>query len=141
MVDHVSVAADDGNFHPGYGQNIPGVRDYVLVFSRGQHLLVRSVNFLCGAPGLGIDVGSVIDEGPYRDLVDQLGDAASMVIVIVGQQDVVDFADARALGSSKNPVGVAAIVVRPTRVNEQRLPGWSYEQCGLAAFDIDEVNP
>ena len=82
----------------------------------------------------------MIDEGAYRDLGDQLGDAAAMVIVIVGQQHVVDLADARALGCSKNPVGIAAIVVRPSCVDEQRLPGRGDKQRGLATLDIDEVN-
>src|ERR1700691_2677802 len=137
MVNHVAIAADDGNLHPRYGQHITGMRDDVLVLSRSQHLLVGSVDLLRRPSGLGVDVGSVIDEGSYRDLVDQLGNASTMVIVIVGQQHVVNLAYAGALGCGKNPVGVAPIVVWPSCVNEQRLPGRGYKKCGFAALDID----
>src|SRR6202522_246505 len=116
MVDYVTVAADDGNLHAGYGQHFTRMRDHVLVFSRGQHLLVSGVDFLRRATRLGVDVGSVIDEGAYRDLVNQLGHAAAMVIVIMRQQDVVDLVDARTPGCRENPVRIPALVVWPACV-------------------------
>ncbi len=141
MIDHVAVAADHGDLHTGDGQHLTRVGDHVLVLSRGQNLLVSSIDPQRFVPGLGIDVGSVIDEGSYGDFVDQLGDATGVVIVIVGQQHVVDLADTGALGCSKNPVRITTIVVGPPCVNEQRLPGRGYKECGLAALDIDEVDP
>ena len=83
----------------------------------------------------------MIDEGSYRNPVDQLGHTARMVVVIVGQQHVVDLAYARTLGCGKNPVRVAAIVARPSCVNEQRFARRGYKKCGLAALNVDEVTP
>ena len=69
MVDHVAIAADDRNLHAGNRQNIAGMGNHVFVLSRGQHLLVGRVDFFRGSTGLGVNVGSVVNEGSYGDLV------------------------------------------------------------------------
>src|ERR1700733_14377283 len=63
-----------------------------------------------------------------------------MVIVIVSEEHVVNFADARAFGRSQNPVRIAAIVVWPAGIDQQGLSSRGDKQCGLATLDVNEVS-
>jgi hypothetical protein len=44
------------------------------------------------------------------------------------------------MSRGQNPVGVAAFISGPTGVDEQRLAGWTHDQCGLTALHVDEVD-
>src|SRR5579859_1866192 len=116
------------------------MREHVLRFSGGKNLLICSVDFFRRSARLGIDVSPVIDEGADGNAIDQLRDATAVVIVIMGQQDIIDLADAGTLGCSKNPVRIAATIFRPAGVDEQRLSRWGNEEGRLAALHIDEIN-
>ena len=81
---------------------------------------------------------AVVDEGADGDAVDELRDAAGVVDVVVGEEDVVDVVEAGALGGGGDAVGVAALIVGPAGIDEERVVVGSDEEGGLAAFDVDE---
>ena len=58
-------------------------------------------------------VRAVIDEGANGDARDKLRDAADVVVVKVGDEDVVDLREAGRLRLGDDAVGVAAIVAGP----------------------------
>jgi len=63
-----------------------------------------------------------------------------MVIMKMRDQDVIDLADPGFSGGGCNPVRIAALIPRPSRVDQQRLSRRGNEQSCLAALDIDEVD-
>ena len=94
---------------------------------------------------------AVIDEGADREQLRQLGHAADVVAVEVGDEQVVDPRHTGELRDLEDalwiarPGGVAGLGIKPAGarkpgVDEQRLPGGRNEQRGLAPFDVDEVD-
>jgi hypothetical protein len=63
-----------------------------------------------------------------------------MVIVIVGQQHVVDPAEAGSLRRGKNAIGIAAIIVGPPCIDKKRLPRRGDEESRLTAFYVDGIH-
>src|ERR1700758_56870 len=85
-------------------------------------------------------VGAVDEEGANRDALDELRHTAHVIVVIVGDQHVVDAAEASTLRSSDNAIGIAEVVIRPAGINQQRLSRRGDEERRLATLDIDEVD-
>ena len=90
----------------------------------------------------GLAVGAVVDEAADGDAGDQLGNAAGVVLVEVGDEDGVDAGEAGLVGKGDDAIGVAAGrragLVFPAGIDQQRLAVGRDEQRGLAAFDIGE---
>ena len=82
----------------------------------------------------------MIDERPYRYLRGQLGHSPGMVRVIVGEQYIIDAADAGCLRRSGDPVSVASFIARPARIDQQRVLGRSHKERSLSAFHINKIN-
>jgi hypothetical protein len=82
----------------------------------------------------------VIDEGPDGNTRYELRHSAYVVIVIMRKQHIIYPAYARLVGGGYDAVRVAAIVVRPSGIDQQGLAGWSYEERGLAALHVNDVN-
>jgi hypothetical protein len=117
----------------------PGLARDVLVFSGGQDFLIAVVGVGSGFVS-GLAEGTVIDEGADGDAVDELRDAAGVVDVVVGEEDVIDVIDAGAFGGGDDAIGVAAFIAGPTGIDEERVSGGRDEESGLAAFYVDEVD-
>ena len=58
----------------------------------------------------------------------------------MGNQNVVNFADARLRGGGDNTSRIAAIIVRPARVDQKGLPRGRDEQGRLSALNIHKVD-
>ena len=58
-----------------------------------------------------------------------------MIVVIVGEEDVVDLLEAGFFRGCCDSVGVAGVVAGPAGVDEEGLAGRGDEEGGLAAFD------
>ena len=82
----------------------------------------------------------MIEEGSDGDARDKLGNAAGVVGVVMGDEDVVDLAETRLLGGGDDAVRVTAVLSGPARVDEERLVLRGDEERGLAAFYVDEVD-
>ena len=82
----------------------------------------------------------MIEEFADGNALDQLGHAADVVGVEVGDEDVIDPGNAGVVHGGLNAVGIAAIVARPAGVDEERCAGRGDQQRGLAAFDINGVD-
>ena len=88
---------------------------------------------------VGFAVRAVNDERADRDAWHKLRHTAYVVVVIVSDQHVVDVAEARALRSCDNAIGVA-VVIRPASVDQQRLSRGGDEERRLPTLYIDEVD-
>ena len=66
---------------------------------------------------------------------------ADVVVMVVGDEDVVDLRNAGGLRGCGDAVGVAGVVAGPAGVDEEGLAGGGDEEGGLAAFYVDEVDP
>ena len=118
MVDDIAVTADHCDLHSDDRDNVAGMSGDVLVFSCGENLLIGVLNVERCSAGLGVDVCTMINECSDRNSIDQLWNAARMVVVIVGQQDIVDLADACEFCRRHDPVRIAASILWPTGVDE-----------------------
>ena len=86
------------------------------------------------------DAGAVVEEIRHRQALQQVGDAAHVVLVEVGDEQRVDFLDAGGFGGGGDAIGVAPAIAGVSGVDQQRLAGGRDDQRGLASFDIDEIN-
>ena len=109
----------------------------MAVFSGGKDFLIASEG-IGGGFVTGFAERAVVDERADGDAVDELGDASGVVDVVVGEEDVVDVVEAGAFGGGGDAVGVAALIVGPACVDEERVVIGGDEERGLAAFDVDE---
>ena len=82
----------------------------------------------------------MVDEAADGDLRGELGDAADVVDVIVGDDEVVDLADASLLAEGDDAVGVAGVGGGPAGVDEEAFAGGGDEEGRLTAFDVGEVD-
>ena len=106
-----------------------------LVRSPGDGFLVRARVFAAG-----VDARPVVEESSHRQPLQQVRNAAHMILVEMRDQQRVDFFDAGCFRRRRDANGVASAVARITGVDEQGLTGGRNHQRGLASFDIDEVN-
>ena len=102
----------------------------------------------------GLEVGSMVvarDVGVFAilamiekladfDALDKIGDAAHVIDVEVSDQHMIDLRDASVVHRGDDAVGVAAIVARPSGIDEQRSLGRRNEQRRLPAFHVDGVD-
>ena len=65
--------------------------------------------------------------------------AAVVILVQVGDQQIVNARQVCVAYGGHDPVRIAAHHPRITRVDEQRLPRRRDDERGLTAFDVDEV--
>jgi hypothetical protein len=82
----------------------------------------------------------VIDHGGDWNLAGKLSDSAGVVLVIMRQQDKVDFADPSILRRPRNAIGVSIIVAGPTSIDKERLVRRSDKQSRLSTLDVDQVD-
>ena len=61
-------------------------------------------------------VGAVDEECADRDALDKLRHTTYVIVVIVSDQHIVDAAEAGALRSGDNAIGIAEVVIRPSSV-------------------------
>jgi hypothetical protein len=64
-----------------------------------------------------------------------------MVVMEVRNQNVVDPANSGEFRCGDNTIGISPIVIRPARVNQQRLLCGRDEQGRLSSFDIHKKDP
>ncbi len=86
----------------------------------------------------GFAIFAVVDKGVYRNAGDQLRETADVIVVIVGDEHVVDPGEAGSFSDGDDAIGVAAVVAGPTGVDEQGLPVRGDKQRSLPTFDVDE---
>ena len=95
--------------------------------------------------------GVVIDEGTNRDQLRQFRHGAVVVSVKVRQEEIVDLLDAGCLRGRENAIRIACFrriagnrrertSAGKSGVDQQRFAGRRYHQCGLPAFDVDEID-
>ena len=119
--EELAVDGDDLDVETGDGEGVTEMGDEALGGVRGgEDFLVGGVD------GVGVGVGlfavdAVVDEGADGDAGEQLGDAADVVLVEVGDEDVVDAGEAGAVSGGDDAVGVAAVIAGPAGVDEQRV--------------------
>ena len=122
---------------PVMGRISPGWRDDLFDRIGGEDVLEFAVvGDDSGVVGLAIR--AVVDEGADGDAGDQLRDAADVIGVVVGDEDVVDAGEAGGVGGGGDAVGVAVVIALPAGVDQEGLMGGSDEEGGLAAFHVDE---
>src|SRR2546430_15717710 len=134
-----SVRTHHAYAHTLNGHKIAGFGGNPLELSGSQHLLV-SLPVLHGWSVHGFAVFAVIDECSYRDSGHELRYASHMVVVKMCDQHVINLADPGQFDCRNDAIGIAAIVARPARINEQRLSFRRDEECGLAAFYVPKID-
>ena len=112
---------------------------YWAEFSGVEESFVGEPAILRDAVG-GFAIFAVVDEGAYRNDGGELWSAADMIVVIVGDEDEVNFFDASVVSGGDDASSVAIVVVGPAGVDEKGLSVGRDEESGLAAFDVDEIN-
>ena len=138
-MDESAVGRDDLDVYSLNRKNVAGFGDDVAEFSGVEKRFVGEPAILRDAVG-GFAVFAVVDEGAYRNAGGELWSAADMIVVIVGDEDEVNFFDASIVSSGYDASSVAIVVVGPAGVDEQGLSGGHDEESGLAAFDVDEID-
>lgn len=134
--DEVAVGAEDSGIHAFDRQDVAGFGDQMVGVGIGDDFLIGGVE---GGDFVGFfAVFAVVDEGANGDLLDELSDSADVVVVEVGDEDVVDAGEAEFFRGSSDAVGVAGFVAWPAGVDEERLAERGDEEGGLAAFYVDE---
>jgi hypothetical protein len=88
-----------------------------------------------------LSIRAVIDELSNRNLRGKFSQAAEMIAVPVGRNQMIDLASSRVLDRLEDAAGVARRRCPGIPgINEQRLMGRRDEQRGVATFDIDDVD-
>ena len=132
----VAVGGEDDGVEAGDGDGVAGVDD-----AAGLALDGFKVGGVVGAGDIGVfAVGAVVEEFADGDAFDEFGDAADVVVVKVGDEDVIEPGDAGVAHGLLDAGCVAAIGRRPAGVDEEGSAGGGNQQSGLAAFDIDGVD-
>ena len=92
--------------------------------------------------GRRLHVGAMIDEMPDRDALGELGHAAEMIAVPMGDDQMVDLGEAGVLGGRHDAPGIAdrRLGRDIAGVDEQRFAGRRDEERGVAALDVDHVD-
>jgi len=86
-------------------------------------------------------VGAVIEEFADRDAgSDKVGDAADVIDVEVGDEDVVETGDAGVAHGGLDALGIAGIGCGPAGVDEERIAQRRDDERGLAALNVDGVD-
>ena len=110
--------------------------------SVGQYLLI-------GLPASGggfvvlFAVDAMIDESADGNLCGEIGNAADVIGVVVGDEEVVDLFDAGKFADLENVVGAVVIGFAgagPAGIDEQVFAAGRDEESRLTAFDIGEVD-
>jgi hypothetical protein len=94
---------------------------------------------LAGAVGV-FAIGAVIVKPLDGNSRHEVRHTAHVVGVVVGDEQVIDAADACLVHGGLDALGVAAVMISPAGIDEQRCAGGRDQQRGLAAFDVDCVN-
>jgi len=118
LLYHCAVGGDDFGVDSFDGENVTGFGYDVLIFASGKELLVGGENFLAEFAG-GFAIFSVIDESADGNAFGELRNAADVVVVIMSDQDKVDFVDTGVVSGGDDALGVAAVVAGPAGVDEQ----------------------
>src|ERR1035438_9080649 len=87
-----------------------------------------------------LHVGAVIDESADLHAVSQLGDAAHVIAMVVGDENIVELFDFGGFGGLDNAVGVTTVETAPACVDQQGVAGGSDDERGLAALHIDKID-
>jgi hypothetical protein len=106
------------------------------MFGGAAELIVRGLEV--GDLLLRLGVGAVIDVGADRDPLRQLLQAANVVDVVVGRDQVVDLLDPRIAEHRHDAREVALAGI--AAVDEERLAGRRHEQRRLAALGVRDVD-
>ena len=126
------------HFHLKALNRKPPTRFYDNMGMASDRFFIRRV---IGARHFGVfEIGTVVEECAHLDSVDQLRDAAYVIAVIVGNQDIIQLLDAGLMRGGDDAVGIATFVAWPTGIDQQRLARWAHDQSRLPALDVDEVN-
>uniref|UniRef100_E6PWS5 Uncharacterized protein n=1 Tax=mine drainage metagenome TaxID=410659 RepID=E6PWS5_9ZZZZ len=138
--EHVAVGGNDVDFEAGDGDGVTGLEVKVFLFARseasGEDFLIRIV--VAGDVRGEFAVGAVVKERGDRDAAEELRHSADVVVVVVGDKDVVEVVESGFMRDGGDAVSIAAIVVGPSGVDEEGLSGGGDEERGLAALDIEE---
>ena len=118
--DERTVGRDNFDSNSLNRKNVARLGDDAFVFSSGKKLPIRQPVFLRDGIG-GLAVFAVIDEGVDGNFCRELWGAANVVVVVVGDEDEVNFVDAGIMNGGDDPVGVAIIISRPAGVDEKGL--------------------
>ena len=119
------------------GQAVTGFEGEALYLLGGHQFLIGSPTLNGGLVG-AFAIVAVVENRAYGDARDQLGQAADVVFMKVGDQDIVNAGDSGSSGSGHDTIGVAAVIAGPPGVDEEGFAGGSDEASGLAAFDVDK---
>ena len=138
LLENGAIGGDDFGGNSLYGENVPGLCDDAFIFSGGQELLIGEPALLCYLVR-GFTILSVIDEGADWNPLGELRSAANVVVMVMGDEDEVDFVNAGIMRSSDDAVGVTTVIARPTGIDEERLARGSDEERGLTAFDVHKI--
>ncbi len=131
-LQHLAVGGDHRHRQAGERNRIPGHNHRVLDLA--VHL---RVHFLESRHLLsGLRAGAVIDEMRDRDPGGQFLQAAHMVAVVVGQQQVVDLLHAGRLNGRHDTVGIAA--PGAAGIDEERLAGGGDIQRRVPTLGVDK---
>src|SRR6267143_2900781 len=139
FLDQRAVRADDFGPNALKRQNISRFDDQPFdIVLRQEFLIVLPGLFRRGVRMLA--VLSMIDDRSNWNLGGELSNPAGVVLMEMCQQNKIDPLNRRLSGRSHDTVCIAAIIARPARVDEQRLPARGDKQRGLAALNIDEID-
>jgi len=131
-----AVGGDDKGGEAGDGDGVSGMDDAARLAFDG--LEIRGV---VAVGGVGVfTVFAMIEELADGDSLDELGDAADVIDMEMGDEQVIDAGDAGVVHGLLDPAGVAAVGGGPAGVYEERSAGRGDEQRRLATLDIDGVN-
>ena len=139
--DVFTVGGEDDGGEAGDVDGVTGVNDAAGLAFNG-----FEVGGVVVAGDVGVfAIGTVVEEFADGDALDEFGDAADVVDMEMGDEEMVDAGDAGVAHGGLDAGGVAAcIVVRahraPAGVDEERRAGGSDKERGLASFDIDGVD-
>ena len=139
LFDERAVSRDELNVESLNGKNVAGFGDDVAKFSRVEKSFVGEPAILRDAVS-GFAIFAVVDEGADGNTGGELRSAANVIVVVVGDEDEINFAETGVVSGGDDAIGIAIVVAGPAGVDEEGLSEGRDEQGGLAAFDVDEIN-
>jgi hypothetical protein len=113
--DVISRRAQHSNFNALDRKRPSRLDDDVSVSS--DRLLVRGV--IGARNGRVFEVWPVVNKRAYLDSVQELGNAANVVAMVMSNQDVIELRNAGLMGGRQDPVGVTPFISGPTGIDEQ----------------------
>ncbi len=119
----------------------PVARLHDRVSRLGVELRVRFRNKVIGRRR-GLNVRPMIDEMLDRDELGELGYAAEMIAVPMGDDEMVDLRQTGVLDGRHDAPGVPDRRVRRhiAGIDEERFARWRHQERGVAALDVDHVD-